>query len=684
MVAHTTQSIRNIALVGHGRAGKTTLLEALLHKAGVIKSIGSIEKGSTVSDVDPLEKAHQHSLNSTVVSLDYQGCHINLIDTPGYPDFIARALAVLPAVETVAVVINAQAGIELVTHRMMDWAKARELDRLIIVNQIDADNMELGSLLKQIREIFGNECLPINLPADGGKTVVDCFFNPSNHAATDISSVEQAHTELIDQVVEVDEQLMEVYLEQGQALSPAQLHDPFEKALREGHLVPVCFVSAKTGAGLEGLLDIFTRLMPNPMEGNPPPFFRGEGAAAVKVEVEPDPARHVLAHVFKVGIDPFTGKLGVFRIHQGTVTKDSQLFIGDGRKPFKVAHLFKLMGKDTIEVPTGIPGDICAVAKVDDIHFDAVLHDSHEDDHIHLESLTFPAPMHGMAIAAKSRGDEQRLSDTLQKLAAEDPSMRIEHNVSLNETVIRGLGDLHVRVLLETMRDRFNVEVDTHPPKIAYRETITVPAEGHYRHKKQTGGAGQFGEVFLRMRPLDRGTGFRFVDAVVGGAIPRQFIPAVEKGIHQALQLGVIAGYPLQDLEATVYDGKYHAVDSKEVAFVTAGKKAFIDAVKQARPVILEPIVTIHVTTPSGSMGDIAADLSGKRGRITNTSSLPGGMVDISGQVPLSELENYQSQLKSMTGGVGSYLIEFSHYDPVPAKTQQHLIAQFKPVEPEE
>ncbi len=682
MAAYTTSDIRNIALVGHGGAGKTLLLESLLNAAGIIKTPGTIERGTTVSDHDPLEKTHQHSLNSTVVGFDYQEKHINLIDTPGYPDFIGRAMAVLPAVETVAVVVNAQHGVEMVAKRMMDLAQQRGLDRLIIINQIDADNIQLERCLGQIRETFGQECLPLNLPAQGGKKVVDCFFTPSGEA-TDFSSVEQAHTEIVDQVVEVDEALMEIYLEQGQSLDPEQLHDPFEKALREGHLVPVCFVSAKTGAGIPELLEIFARLMPNPMESNPPAFLCGEGDDAEPVKVSPDPAKHVVAQVFKVAIDPFVGRLAAFRIHQGTVGKDSQLFIGDGRKPFKVGHLLKLMGKEHTEIPAGIPGDICAVAKVDDIHFDAVLHDSHEEDHIHLKSIHFPPPMHGLAIHAKSRGDEQKLSDALHKLCAEDPSFRLDHNTALNETVIRGLGDLHLRILLESMRERFNVEVETHPPKIAYRETISAPAEGHHRHKKQTGGAGQFGEVFLRVRPLERGEGYQFVDAVVGGAIPRQYIPAVEKGILQALHEGVIAGFEMQDVEVTLHDGKYHAVDSKEVAFVAAGKKAFIDAVKNAKPVVLEPIVNIWITCPNSNTGDITADLSGRRGRINNTNALADGQNEIMGLVPLSEIEGYQSQLKSITGGVGTYTIEFSHYDPVPAKVQQQLMAQFRPVEEE-
>lgn len=678
MVTYTTEDIRNIAIVGHGASGKTTLVEALMHRAGAIKQIGSVERGSTICDFDAQEKKHQHSLDSAIVSMDYHGGHINLIDTPGYPDFIGRALPVLPAVETCAVVINAQTGIETVTNKMMEEAQEHLLDRLIIINKIDAEQTDTQALLVQLQERYGKECLPLNLPAEGGKEVIDCFFQNSGKT-TDFSSVEEAHTNIIDQVVELDEKLMELYLEQGEEITPDQLHDPFEQALREGHLVPVCFVSANSGAGLDELLEIFARLMPNPNEGNPPEILIGEGDEAAPITISAKADDHVIAHVFKITIDSFVGKLGVFRIHQGTISKDSQLYIGDGRKPFKVGHLFKLQGKEHSEVEKGMPGDICAVAKVDDLHFDAILHDSHDEDHIHLRSIELPAPMYGLAIETKSRGDEQKISDALHKLEAEDQSFLVEHNASLNETVIRGRGELHMRIMLEKLSERYHVEVDTRPPKIAYRETITRGAEGHHRHKKQTGGAGQFGEVFLKIEPLERGSGFDFVDKIVGGVIPRQFIPAVEKGVRQAYEEGVISGYAAQDIRVTVYDGKYHSVDSKEVAFISAGKKAFLEAFKKAKPVILEPVVQIEVTAQNEFMGDIAGDISGKRGRINDTSAMNGGMTVVRGQVPLSELDNYQSQLKSMTGGVGSFSISFSHYDPVAAKTQQDLIQAYKP-----
>jgi len=673
MPKYSPEAIRTIALTGHGGAGKTTLAEALLAKAGAITSMGTVEKGTTICDFDPLEKQFQHSLNASVVHLQHRDTRIHLIDTPGLPDFIGRAIGALPAVETAAIVVNAQNGVEMITSRMMQWARKRDLCRMIIVNKIDAENVDLPGLLAKIQAAFGRECLPINLPAEDGKRVVDCFFNPSGTA--DFSSVEAAHSALVDQVVEVDEELMAKYLEKGE-VAPEELHAPFEKALREGHLIPVCFVSARNGAGVAELLDIIVKLMPNPTEGNAPQLVKGAGDKAQPMRAEPDPKKHVIAHVFKVMIDPYVGKVGVFRGHQGTITKDSQLFIGEGRKAFKVGHAYLMQGKDFVETDALVPGDIGAVAKVDEIHFDAVLHDSHDEDQIHLVPLEFPTPMHSLAIEPKRRGDEQKISDALHKLSAEDPTFKVEHNATVNQTVISGLGDLHMRYILERMAKQYNVEVSTKPPRIPYRETITARAEGHHRHKKQTGGAGQFGEVFLKVEPLKRGSGFEFVDQVKGGAIPGQFIPAVEKGVRQVLDSGPVAGYPVHDVRVIVYDGKYHDVDSKEVAFIAAGKRAFMDAISKARAIVLEPIVNIEITAPEANMGDIAGDLSAKRGQLSGTDSLAPGTLVIKGQAPLSELSNYQARLKSVTAGQGSYTIEFARYEPVPPSIQKTLAEQ--------
>ena len=673
--------IRTLAFVGHGGSGKTTLIESLLAATGMIPAAGSVERGNTVCDYDPLEKAHLHSVKLATAHLNHQDTLVHVMDTPGYPDFMGQAMCALDAADTAMVVIDAKKGIELTAHRMMHWAQTRKLCRMIVVNKIDIPEADLPSLLADIQNAFGRECLPINLPADKGSKVTDCFFNPAG--ASDFSSVEEAHRALVDQVVEVDEELMNVYLEQGE-VAPEQLHAPFEKALREGHLVPVCFVSAQTGAGLDALLDIMVKLLPDPSEANPPLFIQGEDEEARPLLVEPDPTKHVLAHVFKVEVDSYIGRIATFRVHQGTVTEGGQLYIGELRKPFKVAHLYRLQGKTLTPVEACGAGDICAITKVDDITYDSVLHDAPEDDHIHMKALDFPHAVFGLAVRPKKQSDADKLAEVLHRLMAEDPALHVDHDPNTHEAVIRGLGETHLASVLEKMREQFRLDVDTHPPTIAYKETITQPAEGHHRHKKQTGGAGQFGEVFLKIEPLDRGAGFQFVDAVKGGVIPGTFIPAVEKGVRQAMALGCVAGFPLEDVKVTVYDGKTHPVDGKEIAFVTAGKKAFLEAAAKARPIVLEPIVDIELTTPESAVGDVSGDLSSRRGQITGHETGRGGMITVVGQAPLAELDTFQSRVKSLPGGQGSYTLEFSHYEQVPPPVQQQLAAQFKPIQEED
>ena len=676
-MSYSTQQIRNVALAGHPGAGKTTLFEALLHAGGAIQTAGTVERGSTVSDFDPIEKERGHSIDAAIASTDHAGIHVNLIDTAGYPDFRGPTLSALSAVETVAVVVDADAGIGYGTRRMMEHAKARRLCRAIVVNKIDHAGHDLAALLESLRAEFGAEVLPLNLPADGGARVVDCFG--SKDGESDLGPVADWHQKIIDQVVEINETVMDHYLDLGEeGLSGAELHDAFEQCLREGHLVPVCFVSARSGTGVKELLDVAEKLFPHPGEANPPPFVKGSGSDAVPIEARPDPAAHVIADVFKIVNDPFVGKLGIFRVYQGTVKKDGQLFVDDGKKPFKVAHLFKLKGKDHVEVAQAIPGDIAAVAKVDELHFDAVLHDSHDEDQIHLAPMAFPKPMFGLAVDAAHKGQEQKLSNALHKLDEEDPAFAVEHNTETNETVIRGLSDLHLRVMLQRLKDKYGVEVKTHPPRIAYRETVSGKAEGHHRHKKQTGGAGQFGEVALRIEPLPRGAGVEFVDEVKGGTIPGQFLPAVEKGVRQVLSAGAVAGYPLQDLRVIVHDGKHHPVDSKEVAFVAAGKKAFLDAIAKARPQVLEPVVDLEVAVPEAQVGDITGNLAGKRARINGTDTVRGEIL-VKAQVPLAELEGYAAELKSMTAGRGRYSLDFSHYEPVPPAVQQKLMEAYRP-----
>jgi elongation factor G len=672
---HSAENVRNIAFTGHAGSGKTTLIEELLAKSGAIRSAGRVDKGGTTSDFTEQERRLHHSLDVALCHLEHDGTFINLLDTPGYPDFLGRALAVLPAVETVAVVINAQHGVELVTQRVMEAAARHKQCRLVIVNKIDAADANLEHVLAQIREAFGPQCLPLNLPARNGQAVADCFFEPADETP-DFSSVEAAHTEITDQVVELDDKLMELYLEQGEDITLEQLHDPFERALRRGHLIPVCFTSAETGAGLRQLLRVFAQLMPNPFEGNPAEILSGE----TRFKTDPhEHDGHFVGHVFKLNVDPYVGRLAMIRVHQGQLKTGDQIFVGERRKAVKVAHLYRVQGKSTQEIPNAVAGDFCAIAKIDSVEFNDVLHGSHDEDGLRMPPPDIPEPMHGVAVELAQRGQEKKLSDGLHKLSAEDPSLRIEFNAQANETVLRGMGDLHLRLILERMRDEFGVEITTRPPKIAYRETVTRTADGHCRHKKQTGGAGQFGEVFLKIEPLDRGSGFEFVNKVVGGAIPGQFIPAVEKGVRQVLGEGAVTGYPIQDIRVTVYDGKHHPVDSKEVAFISAGKKAFKEAIAKANPIVLEPIARIEITAPSQFVGDISGHLSGIRGRIAGNDSLAGNRTRIQAQVPLAELGDFQTTLKSLTGGEGVFTLQLDHYESVPPNVQKTLEQEFRP-----
>ncbi|HYE02340.1 MAG TPA: elongation factor G, partial [Phycisphaerales bacterium] len=679
--------LRNIALVGHGGSGKTTLTERLLFATKTIGRMGTVEEGTTASDYTEEERQHKHSLVAGLVNFGFDGRRINLVDTPGLADFIGHAIAIFPAVETVAVVVDAVRGIETGTRRLMNAAADRGVPRMLIINKMDHPEARLPELVEKLRSVFGPICLPVNLPVEGGQRVTNVFDHDGYDAAgdqADFSSVHEAHRAIIEQVVEVDEELMGEYLEHGDKLDPGKLHDVFERALREAHLIPVCFCSARTGAGIEDLLHVMAHLCPSPLEGNPPRFIKREmDGTEHPVEVRPDPAGKVLAHVFKVTVDPFVGKLGLFRVHQGTVRAKTELFINDQKKALRIGHLFRPQGKEHLEVHEVGPGDIAAVSKIDEVHFGGVLHDSHELDGVRIEPVPLPAPMYGLAVELKNHADEAKFSGAVHKLMEEDPCFRMERIAATKQTVLRGMGDLHLRVMLEKLKHNSNIEVTTSQPKIAYKETITARGEGHHRHKKQTGGAGQFGEVYLRVEPLpkDHPEGFEFVNETVGGSIPKQFMPAIEKGVRQALVEGAVAGYPMTGVRVAVYDGKYHAVDSKEVAFVTAGRKAFIDGVNKARPALLEPIVMLEISAPARSMGDITGDLSGRRGRVLASEMTDGDSCVIRAEAPLSELQNYANELKSMTGGTASYTMEYSHDEQTPAHVQQEVVAAFKPRE---
>jgi elongation factor G len=679
MPASEPQHIRNIVLLGHGGAGKTTLGEAMLHTTGVTSRLGSVEDGSSLLDYSDIERERKHSVDPAAAHFEHEGKTINLIDAPGYPDFIGGAMGTMAGADTAVVVVSAAAGIEVNTRRLFKTARAAGMPLAIVINKIDAENVDLERLLGDIGESFGSACKPMNLPADGGKAVVDCFRNDTGSA--DIGDVGEAHTQLVENIIEADDELMEAYLG-GEEVPQDKLAAAFAQAMVEGSVIPVLFTSARSEIGVAELLDAVASYFPSPADVRIAPARWGKGDEAREIELAADPGKPFVGQAFKIATDPFVGKLAWIRVLQGTVTADTTYCLRDERKTAKIGHLFKVQGKETQEVKQAVAGDIIALAKVEEIRRGDVLHADAQP--MARDVPTCPTPMYSLAVTPKSRGDEQKISGALSKLAEEDPTFVSTRDTQTNETVISGIGDLHLRMMLTKMKTRFDLEVETKPPKIPYRETVTAKADGHYRHKKQTGGAGQFGEVYLRVEPMERDAGFEFVNDLFGESIPRQFLPAIEKGVHDVMGAGPIAGYPMQDIKVSVYDGKSHPVDSKEVAFRTAGKYAFIDAVGNAKPVLLEPIVDMEIAVPANHMGDIASDLSGRRGRIQGQEMMPGNMCVMRAQAPLAEVMQYNSQLRSVTGGQGSYTMELSHYEPVPANVQRQIVAAAQAAKQEE
>lgn len=670
MPASRPADIRNIVFVGHGGSGKTTLGEAMLFAAKVTNRLGSVADGTGILDYTDIEKERQHSVEPSMAHIDHEGKTINIIDAPGYPDFIGGAIYAMAGADTAVVVVSATAGIEVNTRRLFKQAQESGMAIAIVVNKIDGENADCEALVGQLQETFGPACKPINLPTGGGKSVVDCFSATSGSA--DFGDVGEAHTQLVESIIEADEKLMESYLG-GEEVSAEALTGAFAKAMAKQTVMPVFFTAARSEVGVKEFMSAVAKYFPSPEQVAGRSIRESEKADAAEVPVSPDPAKPFIGQAFKITADPFVGKLAWVRILQGSVQGDTTYLLRDEKKGAKVGHLFKVQGKDTQEVRQAVAGDIIALAKVEEIQSGDVLH--HDAAAMFRAMPAVPTAMYSLAVTPKSRGDEQKISEALSRLAEEDPTFVSSRDVQTSETVISGIGDLHLRIMLTKMKQRFDLDVETKPPKIPYRETISMKADGHYRHKKQTGGAGQFGEVYLRVEPTDRGAGYEFVNDLFGESIPRQFLPAIEKGVQDVYHAGAIAGYPMQDIRVSVYDGKHHPVDSKEVAFRTAGKYAFIDAIQKAKPVLLEPVVNLEITIPANYLGDIASDLSGRRGRIMGQETLPGNMCLIKAQAPLAEVMQYNSQLRSVTGGQGSYSMELSHYEPVPALVQQQIVA---------
>ena len=660
---------RNMALVGHTGSGKTSLAEALLFKAGVTNRLGSVPEGTSLLDHTEEEREKLSSLESAVCFLTHGGSHVNIIDTPGVSEFCGQAIAALAAVECAAVVLSASAGIQVNTRKMVERAREHGLGLWMVVNHIDAPNLDLPELVGQIQESFGVQCVPLNLPTRGGRGVIDCFSNESGEA--DFSDVGAAHTAIIEAIVGADDDLMEKYL--GGELSEAEARGVGAKAVAQGEFVPILFTNSRGDVGIAEFLDAVGSFCPDPVRGKKRALLVGE----TETEIEPTQDGPFVGQVFKISIDPKSNiKYLSVRVYSGKLTSDMAIKCAGETKGTRPGQIMRLLGNEHKEVEAGVAGDIIALGKLDFKIGDALFTEKGGT----VAMPDFPKPMYSLALESKSRGDEDKISVALKRYTEEDPCFQSERGTG-GEVVVRGMGEQQLRTHLNRMAKYYKLHVDTKPPKIPYRETITARANDvEYTHKKQTGGAGQFGRVIINLYPAERGEGYEFIDKIFGGSIDQAFRPSVDKGVRAQMAEGVLAGYPVVDLKVELIDGKTHPVDSKDIAFQIAGRGAFKEAFLRAKPVLLEPIVTIEVTIPSDNVGDIQGDLASRRGRPQGQEMLPGNMAAIKAVVPLAELADYNSRLSSITGGQGSYSLEFSHYEAVPANIQQQIVDAHKKV----
>ena len=665
--------IRNVALAGHGASGKTSLADALLFAAGATDRRGSVDDGTSISDVEEEEKKRHITIDCHLMHLEPEGKQIHLVDTPGYPDFIGNALSALAAVENVVLTVCAPTGIEVNTRRIFSEATKLKLGQIIALTKMDADNVDYLKVLNAIREMFGPQCVPFHIPIGQGPGftgVVDVMNPPAETPANCPLSLPDAYQMAVEQIVETDDGLMNRYLE-GESLTVTDLREAAHRAIALGKLVPIICVSAKKDIGVKELIKLLIDCSLNPADVHHVALKDDDSG---EVELEPHEDGELIAQVFKTTNDQFMGKLAYMRIFSGRMASDTMLVNLRSGKTSKVGHLYRLQGKAQEEIKEAIAGDIVVIAKFDDLHVsDTVSTSGTTQTHVKLPIIKFPTPMVPRAVVPKTREDEPRISVGLAKIADEDPTFTFRRDPQTHELVISGMSELHLDVIQQRLKHRFKLDINTHIPHVPYLETITGEAEAHHRHKKQTGGRGQFADVQLRVRARNRAEGFSYVDAVKGGVIPNQFIPAIEKGVREQLEKGIISGNPVVDVEVEVFFGSYHPVDSSEQAFKTAGANAFRKAFLEARPVLLEPIVKIEITIPVEKFGDISADLATRRAHITGMDALPGAQV-VQAVVPLSEVLRYATDLKSMTSGQGSYTLEFNSYEPVPPNVQQNIV----------
>ncbi len=691
------EDIRNVAICGHGSSGKTTLVDKMLVKTGAVNAQPSVDDGTSICDFDPEEKHHKYSIESSVVHFSHAGKHFHLIDTPGYPDFIGQTIGAMQGVDTALIAVDAHSGIEVNTRRVFNEAGKAGLGRMILITKMDGENIDFPALIDSIRELWGTPCVLLNVPLGQGadfRGVVSTLRVPDDTSGA-LLDPREIHEPLIESIIEVDEAMMERYFE-GQQPTDQELSKLIVRAVAEGSLIPILCCSSKLEHGVQELLDALAMCGLSPAD-LPRQAFRDDEA----VTLEPQAEGPLVAHVFKTRIDPFVQKLSFLRIHSGTLKRDQTVPASTARKGMKIGSLLRVQAHDTSAVDEAFPGDIVAVAKMEELHTGATIGE------MRLPEVRFPTPMVGLAVSPKSRGDETKLSGALQKVADEDPTIRIDRDSQTKELVMSGMSELHLTIIRERLQRRDKLEVETREPKIPFRETIQAPAEGSYRHKKQTGGRGQFGEVHIRMYPLPRGIdleeyatkqrfpqmkshhydeqhNFLWVDSVVGGVIPGNFMPAIEKGFKERLEGGVIAGYQVQDLAVEVHFGKHHPVDSSETAFKTAARMVFRDVFQKASPCLLEPVVKMEITVPEANVGDVYSDMSSRGGRVQGSEAVGGNLQTIFVEIPLREVTTYNRTLSSMTGGQGSYTMDFSHYDVMPGNVQQEIMAKAKVQEEED
>lgn len=672
MAKYKSDDIRNIVLCGHAGAGKTMLAEAMLLKAKVISRLGSVADGSTVSDYEKEEKEYHYSLNSSLMNITHAGKMFNIIDTPGQVDFQGGMISGMAAADIAVICVNATRGIELMSRKAWDTAQRYGLGKIVVITRMDGENVNSAEVLAGIKKAFGNKCVPFVAHDGEGASFKSVQAAMADNAAGEAEELKQS---AIENAVEADDALMEKYMETME-LSKEELAKVMPKAVLNGAVVPVFMLASEKDVGVTELMDFIAHYCPSPLMPHRKLVKDGSDETSL---LEPKEDGPVMAQVFKVVSDPHVGKMSYMRVFSGKLESKSQVTVSATGKPEKIAQLFRSQGEKREDTADAVTGDIVGVSKVDNLHISDTLYQSGD---WRFEKIPFPIPMTGLAVSPKNRGDEQKMGTNLHRLCEEDPTLTFQRSEQTGEQVLSGMGQVHLDVMLSRLKTRYAMELDTKPPKIPYLETVTKNNEGSYRHKKQSGGAGQFGEVHLRIKPNERGKGFEFVNAIVGGVISGPFIPSVEKGVKKAMEKGPVAGFPMVDVIVELFFGKEHPVDSKDIAFQIAGEMGFKEIVEGCKPVLLEPVVNMEIAFPAQYFGDISGDISSRRGRPTGTDQM-GDMQILKAQVPLAEVADYGSTLKAITQGEGSYTMELSHYDPVPSNIAQQVAQKAKAMQDE-